>query len=84
MSVVNYSHNDIKSTHHATDKVGVHAPADEGLLLALEESLDGALDVLLHGAIQGLGGGDAADNLAAVGGHQGTERSDDGIKVANS
>ena len=73
-----------QSTHHAPDEVGVHAPGDEGLLLALEESLDGCLHVLLHGAVQGLGGGHAAHNLAAVGGHQGTERSDDGIKVANS
>ena len=71
-------------THHAPDEVGVHAPADESLLLALEESLDGSLDVLFHGAIQGLGGGDAADNLATVGGHKRSERSDDSIKVANS
>lgn len=73
-----------QSTHHAPDELGVHAPGDEGLLLASEESLNGSLHVLLHGTIQGLGGGDAAYNLATVGGHQGTERADDGIKVANS
>ena len=72
-----------QNTHHATDKLGVDAPGDESLLLALEESLDGTLHVLLHGSVQGLGCGDAAHNLPAVGGHQGSERADNGIKVAN-
>ena len=70
-------------THHATDDLGVHCPGDQGLLLALEESLDCSLHILLHGAIQGLGCSHAADNLSAVSGHQGSEGADDGVKISN-
>ena len=70
-------------THHASDDVRIHSPVNEGLLLALEESLDGSLHVLLHGSFQGLGGGDAAHDLSAVSGHQGSEGADDSIEIAD-
>merc|ERR1719499_423657 len=54
------------SDHHAANEVGVHAPVDKSLLLALKEPLDGPLHLLLHGGIQGLGGGHTTHDLAAV------------------
>merc|ERR1719232_1301185 len=70
--------------NHSSNDAGIHAVVDQSLLITLEESLDGSLDLLLHGGVQRLGGGHAADDLTSVGGHQGAEGGNHSIKISNS
>merc|ERR1719232_2150671 len=70
--------------NHSSNNAGIHAVVDQSLLISLEESLDGSLDLLLDGGVQRLGGGHAADDLTSVGGHQGAEGGHHSIEISNS